>query len=223
MNDFFISINEYFHMFPKNTLKIEKREELVAYVRVMSLYRHLLNQFILKNTKIKELDQLIKNSPHGYKPVKRRNYDIYQSLTQGDLRYLYPRSNIFLESLTQEEKGYLVSRYESKNYILNPEDEDYIKSSISRAINPFKDGSKKVISYGPEHEYYNVPSDALVLGIRFHDKVLLNTNPAREEEIGAIMIEIDANIEEILGLDCYTRQYTQNGVIRKNHPIVLTK
>ena len=148
--------------------KEEYFNEYVTYVK-------LLLEFLIKNTSIKKIDDIIKNH-EGFKypieSVDKEDEDLYQYLCDEYLSYFYIRNNIYIERLDKEEKKYLDSLINS-NDEFNKEKESFIEKTLIKIINEDPETKEEYyLNFGPgdTREYFAL-NNSLVIGARMMEGI----------------------------------------------------
>jgi len=206
----FISRDTANTMFPVNPIQGNKWQ-IILYLKFQSVYYKLVGDYIVKNTKLKEYDKQIAHYPC----VPYVKMDIYQLLAQNHLDYFYLRNALSLWSLTGEELQYLQRRYLSGNYELSAKDENFIKNTLPKAIKiDSTDGERNCnVYYGMENEYYALPNDALVIGLRVDLGNNENKTELQHKELSDVMAAAENDIAKCLGIKTFVVQYIDNAVI----------
>lgn len=207
---FFISTDAFNKMIPVNAIRGSKRQ-ILLHMKLLSVYYKLVIDYIAKNTNLKKYDRQMAHYPC----VPYVKMDIYQLLAQNHLDYFYLRNSLCLLSLTGEELQYLNRRYFSGNFDLSEEDEVFVKNTLPKAIklDPYGDGRSCNMYYGPEHEYYALPNDILVIGLRVDLGNNDDVTELQHEEITDVMVTAQNDVEQLLGIKTFVLEYIDNTVI----------
>lgn len=151
--------------------ELYKRKKFTPkYYQLYRNYKILLDKYLLEKLELLSFDKSFDDSGLNFIPVKQENMDYYQYVSAMGLKYIYLRSNIYVEKLPNE--------YIDKLLSLGPEDLKKTIPEIFKIIeNTFKDvidvnTNKDIISmacYGPDDDHYWFPSNELIIGFRHDD------------------------------------------------------
>lgn len=159
-------------------------ETLTAeFISLYKMYSKLLEQYVDQKVNIREMDNLLKNSPFNLKKVSLEEMDIYQANSSFD--YLYLRNTLHIEKLDELEIQQLQKRVSSQNDILDEEMSLLIGKSYQKVITIDKVADGTYINYGPygARRYY-APNNFIVIGIRYdpeYEKESIDPNYNDEE------------------------------------------
>lgn len=168
-----ITVEEYETRFPKsneeyfNSLINEQKEE---YLILYSLYVELLIQYLNEKLNLQQYEEFMKNYELGFPKVSEEDMDIYQYLCSNQFNYLYIRNNIYIERLNNEQKKYLRSRFQNKDYSLNEKDKEFVSNTCLMVMleEPTLGNTAKT-NYGPLSANYLVDRNAIVIGVRYDE------------------------------------------------------
>ena len=147
---------------------IKSDEEMKKYLLIYSVYNKLLVEFLIEKYYLKEVDKELEKRKDSFPEVTSSEKDLYQSLSEGYLKYFYLRNNIYIERLTNEQLNYLFSIYQSNNLELTPQNRQFISDTYLKVIleNPTEKGIN--INYGPDNIKYYKPSNSIIVGVRYN-------------------------------------------------------
>ncbi len=147
---------------------IKSDEEMKNYLLIYSVYNKLLVEFLIEKYYLKEVDKELEKRKDSFPEVTSSEKDLYQSLSEGYLKYFYLRNNIHIERLTNEQLNYLFSIYQSNNLELTPQNRQFIGDTYLKVIleNPTEKGIN--INYGPDNIKYYKPSNSIIVGVRYN-------------------------------------------------------
>ena len=194
------------------------------YLKEYSLYNRLLLLYLLKNTSLKEYDEVLKNNKDYYLSVPEEDeQDMYQFLCNDILTYFYIRNNLFIENLSEEEKTYLDSLLD-KEIEYNQDVEDFIKSTFSKVIfaDIDKKGSKnRRYNLGPsDNQSFYVDNSSLVIGLRLElfvhqeEKDISKKYFAGLSYIDTLCEELKEKMSKELNYDVQVIQYSDSSVVK---------
>ena len=147
---------------------IKSDEEMKKYLLIYSVYNKLLIEFLIEKYYLKEVDKELEKRKDSFPEVPSSEKDLYQSLSEGYLKYFYLRNNIYIERLNNEQLNYLFSIYQSNNLELTPQNRQFISDTYLKVIleNPTEKGIN--INYGPDNIKYYKPSNSIIVGVRYN-------------------------------------------------------
>lgn len=147
---------------------IKADEEMRNYLIAYNVYSNLLIQFVMKKYHLLEVDKELEKRKDVFPEVADADKDFYQHLALGYLKYFYLRNNIYVERLTKEQLSYLFAIYQSGNFDLTPQNEQFINDTYLRVIleNPNERGVN--VNYGPDNLKFYKPSNSIVIGVRYN-------------------------------------------------------
>ncbi len=147
---------------------IKSDVEMANYLIAYNTYSNLLIQFLNKKYHLIDVDRELEKKKSIFPEVPSSEKDLYQHLSEGYLKYFYLRNNIYIERLNNEQLNYLFSIYQSNNFDLNPQNEQFISDTYLKVIleNPSEKGVN--INYGPDNLKFYKPSNAIIVGVRYN-------------------------------------------------------
>lgn len=154
-----------------NQINIDEMERSTRgfYFTMYSLYSDYLEKFLIKHTSIKNVDDNLDNNPL-FNRVNVNDKDFYQGLSV-KLKYFYIRNNIHIENLNSDENRFLMNKIINDDYEFDIDTEKFISETYKKVISELPlDEKKAYINYGPEEEYFYVPSNSLVIGVRYDEE-----------------------------------------------------
>lgn len=188
-------------------------------------YKVLLEKYLFNKLSLGKYEDRIDNSGLLFVPVNKNDMDIYQYISSLGLKYIYLRSNLYVDKLELNDIDMLVNL--SNEEISNPNDKllDLIERTYKNIIDSRYDDDK-VISmncYGPDSNYYWFPSSELIFGIRFDD--FADNGLGEEDEweenfdeqmqfVGNIINELNNTCSDILGIKVNFVYYDDVSVVR---------
>ena len=139
------------------------------FLKVYRIYQVLLDKYLLTKYPLKEYDDKIANSGLLFLPVKNEQKDYFQYTSSMNLKYIYLRSNIFIEKLSNATIEKLLKLPVKE--LDNPS-----KKSLSIIESTYKDvidycsgkDYRGVSNYGPDIERFWFESNELIFGL-IHD------------------------------------------------------
>lgn len=147
---------------------IQTEEEMNNYLAIYNVYNNLLIQFLIKKFHLLEVDRELEKRSDSFPEVPSSEKDFYQHLSEGYLKYFYLRNNIYVERLTKEQLNYLFSIYQSGNFDLTPQNEQFISDTYLKIILENPDEKGVNINYGPDNLKYYKPSNSIIIGVRYN-------------------------------------------------------
>ena len=156
-------------------------DQKAQYMSLYNVYRLLFTDYIINKLNIKNYDKKIEESKLNFTAVSEENMDIYQYYSKDELKYFYLRNNIYINSLSDEEKEFLNKKVNDNNIKLDDETTKFIEDTFVKAIYEGEKEENKVYStlYGPDSKNYMAPNNALVIGMRYNE---FDSNGLNDEE-----------------------------------------
>ena len=142
------------------------------YIAISSTYKCLLEKMLVQELQLKRFDNALKNSGLNFKKVDDNNMDIYQYYSNMNLDYIYLRNNIYIENLTDEERQFIIKKYNSNNFELDNETTNFINSTYTKVIkSPNSDAyiPTYVIYHVSPNPKFSVLNTQLILGVRYSE------------------------------------------------------
>lgn len=136
------------------------------------IYRKLFTLYLVKKFKLKEFDDRIFNSGLNFPVVQEDEMDKYQYLTKNLLKYFYIRNDINVDTLSNDEKQYLINLKNFQDeFELDENIKRFVEQTYKKAIfkDVLKDGKKYSVAYGPNSSQFFAPNDAIVIGFRYDE------------------------------------------------------
>lgn len=207
-------------------LRLDKDFRLYYY-RIYSLYTELFIKYLIKNTKIKEYDELLTDSNLNFKQIESDQKDFYQEYCSYYLNYFYIRNNLHLYRLTDKQKDFLNTKLVNEDYNLDEDAERLIENTFQLIIFDVVDNDfNKIvnINYGPIFSGIFAPNNALVIGLRLDDtKDNLNLkedewfqNKIKQRElINQLCTQLAGDIKEKLNCNCSIIEFNDFTVKKK--------
>ena len=195
-----IRINdEIFYLKDHNTYDIDLTDltEVARnlYYRNYEYYNYMFYIFLIHNTNIKQIDNEFIKSSLKYISITESQQDFYQ-LISCELKYFYIRNNLYIQRLSKDESGFIMSRINNNNYAYDSEVEQFIKNTFKKVISE-GDGYINFYNFGPTHLDYSAPVDSLIIGFRNDDFENGQAFTADEIRNLAITYNPDTTIEDI--------------------------
>ena len=168
-----ITYEKFKSRFPvlNNQINVDEMEKSQRgfYFTMYSLYSDYLERFLIKHTRIKNIDDTLDMNPL-FNCVNDEDKDFYQELST-KLKFFYIRNNLHIENLSSDESKFLMNKIINDEYEFDTETEDFIRKTYKRVIAelPLQE-QEAYINYGPEVEYFYAPSNALIIGLRYDEK-----------------------------------------------------
>ncbi len=185
-----------------------------------SLYTTLLVDYLIKNTSIKKIEELLQNSSNYDIPfIMDNEKDMYQYLCSNKLNYFYVRNNLYLDRLTEEEKSFLDNKMLSNNYSFDSESENFIKSTFNKVIKE-KTSDDSSLNYGPsDSSSFYVKNGTLVIGFRYDEMVndlsndsLVEKYLERKNVISQICEMFEETINDELDVNVQVIEYSSSSI-----------
>ena len=164
--------------------------EMQNYLALYNTYSNLLIQFMIKKYYLKEVDKELEKRSDSFPPTDDLNKDLYQHLSIGYLKYFYIRNNIYIERLNQDGINYLFSIYNSGDFTLTTEKEQFINDTYLNVILENKDRNHN-INYGPDSFKYYKPCNAIIIGVRYNQFSKLQDNERTFDDFAIIDGKVD--------------------------------
>ena len=155
---------------------IKSDEEMKKYLLIYSVYNKLLIEFLIEKYYLKEVDKELEKRKDSFPEVPSSEKDLYQSLSEGYLKYFYLRNNIYIERLTNEQLNYLFSIYQSNNLELTPQNRQFISDTYLKLILESPNEKEININYGPDNIKYYKPSNSIIIGVRYNQFQNIHTD-----------------------------------------------
>lgn len=180
------------------------------YLNLISVYYGLLNKYIFDIGLSKYEDELrLKNYPIT------DDVDIYQELSL--MKYLYIRSNLHIENLSDVEKNFLRQK---SDFIIDKDTETFINSTLKKVLS---NGQNFDVFYGPLSSHYMVQYGALVIGLRYDEDYYTDTFNVdsldylkrldeQQKYIAELKDKIENELTSRLGIDVKVIEYNSNTV-----------
>lgn len=147
---------------------IKSDKEMDNYIILYNVYSNLLLQFLMKKYHLLDVDKELEKHKDIFPEVPNSEKDLYQYSAIGYLKYFYLRNNIYIERLSNEELNYLFLVYKSGNLSLDEKKENFIEKTYLKTIIESPNDKGININYGPDNFKYFKPSNALIIGVRYH-------------------------------------------------------
>lgn len=162
--------------FPEDLHYYERLNEGQAqtYRYLATAYRKLLNAYVAYMG-VGKYDLALQNNARLVVPVPSREYDFYQRYANGELQYFYVRNNTYIERLSRDELGFLRTRLQERNLMLDYDSAGFVADTFARVIRERwegKDGWSEedaAINFGPDEKRFFCPNGALVVGCRVEE------------------------------------------------------
>ncbi len=142
---------------------------------IFSTYVKYMYEYLLKNTNIREVDNLFEICfEFDFPTISEEYMDNYQKLASEYLKYFYVRNDININNLTDEEKAFIAKRIQEGRLNYDDEINLFIERTLPKVIllSNEKLGDHFLVNYGPASaEYYLVPNTSLVIGFRYSEYV----------------------------------------------------
>ena len=155
---------------------IKSDEEMKKYLLIYSVYNKLLIEFLIEKYYLKEVDKELEKRKDSFPEVPSSEKDLYQSLSEGYLKYFYLRNNIYIERLNNEQLNYLFSIYQSNNLELTPQNRQFISDTYLKLILESPNEKEININYGPDNIKYYKPSNSIIIGVRYNQFQNIHTD-----------------------------------------------
>lgn len=132
------------------------------YIKMQAYYRFFVSAFLEEKLGLSRLDQRMKAA--GFTEVKEEDKNFYQKYESSEMKYLYLRSYVHVERLSQKEQEIL--------YAMN---QGYKEKEIQNMISLIENTWKKVLQLDPEYpeifieEYPSIDGSGIYKG----DTILL--------------------------------------------------
>ena len=142
------------------------------YINITSTYKYLFELVLKQSLNLKSYDDALVNSNLEFTKVDDDKMDIYQYYSNMGLNYIYLRNNIYIENLTEEERKFILDKYNSNNLEVDNNVVQFINNTCIKAIrNPKSD------IYIPTYEFYHITNNMnysvlntdIVLGVRYDE------------------------------------------------------
>ena len=204
------SINYY-----DSLLEVQKEE----YLRLYSLYNHLLMKYIMKNFGLQRYDDVF-NHNHNFFKVPKEKMDIYQFRAYGFLNFYYLRNNIYIERLSEKEKKFLFDKLKRLDYELDSASESFIQGTFYKVL--LESSLQSYTIYGLNNDNFMRPSNALIFGIRNDDYCLdgksfdwEKMNSERKSVLFFFNQALEQEFSTKLGVPVFVIQYNDFSVNKK--------
>ena len=195
---------------PNNTsvnMYLMTDKEINEFLDLYAYYMDLFYQYLFKKTNIQKHDKYLKEK--NFIKVDDSHKDFYQYMARNYLDYFYVRNNLYLEKLTENERGFL--KFKMDNLCkLDKDLERFIERTYSDVMYENVDlGEEKSVDiyYGKEKSTNLAPNNALVLGVRFVGK-----NKEMEEIIQQVIENVEGDIYSYLLKDVWVINYDETTI-----------
>ncbi|MCI9433721.1 MAG: hypothetical protein HFI86_00400 [Bacilli bacterium] len=133
------------------------------YFKVLTLYKKILNKYLVDTLNLKKYDGIIKTSELNFIPNSKENQDIYQYTSNMGMDYLYIRNNLFIERLTSNQLNLLIDAYD-KN-LVSKDVTDIVISTYKDVIKYYNDKPDSMnVHYGLFNPSFFAPNNSIVIG-----------------------------------------------------------
>ncbi len=194
-----------------------------TYLKLSSLYRSLLNQY-LKIKVLGKYDNILVNSNLNFLPLPIVEQDIYQFYNNADMKYYYVRNNIYIEYLNTTELKYLTNKFLSKNTSLTEEDAKFIETTFAKVIQErlLQSAENYNVFYGPNSLNYSGSHKSLVIGVRYDE---FNQNDMTDEKweenydkqqdlLINLNTQLEKELQNMFGMPVKVIEYFDGGIVR---------
>ncbi len=200
-----------------------------SFLYYSSVYRHLLNLFILKRTNIKKFDELVRDSKLNFVTVNTENQDFYQYFMNDELLYFYIRNNVHIENLSREELQELESLGTNGYESLTDKLEQFIEKTYKKVIRENVPVENNTINYGPASFNYMAAVDSIVIGMRYDefnlngqdDDTWDNNHEAQLEYFENVSNALFHDIRNSLDIPCTIIRYNDFSIKKKKSKQVI--
>ena len=201
-----------------------------SYYEMYSVYYNFFLKYLLKNTRIKEIDDMLASSSLAFPKIDENNMDVYQDLSSEYLKYFYVRNNMNVENLSAPERKFIYNRLASQNYEYDMQTEEFIKKTFPKVITePINNEGKPIlINFGPISENFLAHNGVIVIGVRydeFNDKDLTDKewgerHSKQMEELNKIIPQLGFNIEDKINYPCSIIKYNEYSIKKRFQRII---
>ncbi len=142
------------------------------YIKILSMYKLLLEKMIKQEFNLKKYDDKLKNSPLDFKPIDKDNMDTYQYYSDMGLDYIYLRNTIDVSNLNTEEIKFITDKYNNNDFNIDEKTAKFINNTYIKVIrradsDPYM---KTYVCYHPDsNPNYSLEDSCIVLGIRYDE------------------------------------------------------
>jgi len=222
MNDLNI-IDENFLLLERPNLRMEcnisDSNIMNNYLILYSVYNILLIQFLMKEYYLKDVDEQLAKRVGDFIPISKEMMDLYQYSSLGFLKYFYLRNNIYIERLSDDDKRYLFEIYNSGNYSLNEERENFIRRTYLNTILEYPNNTNRNFCYGPDNRKFIKPGNAIIIGVRYDqfsnmtdDTNVFNVFAKRTGQIQILSNFLEYKIKSMSSIPFYVIEYDEFSV-----------
>lgn len=197
------------------------------YYTVVKNYKVLLENYLMSKLPLKEMDDMIVNSGLAFVSLETDEMDFYQKFSSMKLKYVYLRNNLYVHKLSDEDINTLVGLTAKQMEKPNAELIELIERTYKDVIDAKPLGEDVAVNYkkcyGIDSSDYWLNSDELVFGVRYDefaenglgdgDEWMDNYNN-QLEFLGKLMLDMDKNCSEILGVKVNFLYYDDASVTR---------
>ncbi len=225
-----INIEDFKLRFPNNSkiiLDDMNKDAQDFYLSIYALYMDLFNQYIIKNTHIKDYDDIVSNDDLGYQVVADENKDIYQQFSDNFLQYFYIRNNLYLERLSNDDINLLKEKIIDENFELDEATEELVSRTFRSVIFENINGDVEhtfLTNFGPEDRKFFAYNHSLVIGVRFlMDYDDLENYFTLENNLVELCQKVENSLMESLNMDVKVIQYNDYSIKKKLDNDILKK
>ena len=160
------------------------------YLNLYNVYNNLLIQFLMNEYSLINVDNEMSKRKNEFVEVEEEEKDMYQKSSTGYLKYLYLRNNIYIERLSEQERGFLYKVYLSGNFDLNNEKIEFIKNTYLKVILENPNSKNEYTNYGPDNSRFLKPANAIIIGVRYDEYEHLKDNDDALDNYGKSLFNL---------------------------------